>query len=188
MGEKSDKTPVYKKWWFWMVIVLVLAGIGGASMSNKGGDNTNNNSQNSQTQTASNNTTKNDKDVKPGENFAFDGLTLNVSPDYSFTVIDNQFSEQNGQPVVALPITVTNDSSEAKSLNMYSYKCYGTQGVELENPSAYFQAEASDFAGNLQPGASYTKNLYFMYDGNGTYKIEFGLIKTEKSLSIDINK
>lgn len=184
MGKNSnDKTPVYKKWWFWVIIVICLAGIGGASTMKK--DEQNNNGQSA---SSSNSSVKKDNSYAPGEEFSFDSLTLKISPEYSFSTIDNMFSDDNGKTVVVIPVTVTNNSDSAKSLNMYSYKGYGTEGVELSKPSAYFMDESVDFAGDLQPGSSYTRNMYFLYDGNGTYKIEFGYYKTEASVSINIEK
>lgn len=190
MGEKNEKTPVYKKWWFWTIIILLVAAAGGVGMANKSGNNALN-SQSSQTSQASNTTPgnpQNNNAVKPGENFEFDGLTLNVSPNYSFTTLNNEFSEDNGKTIVVLPITITNNSDEPKNLNLYSYRCYGAEGVELKMVSSYFMDDSADYAGKLQPGASYTKNLYLIYDGNGTYKIDFGYFSVDKSLSIEISK
>ncbi len=181
MSKKN--TPFYKKAWFWVIIVICLAGIGGASVMKK------DNSENQLTHNSSNSSSeKKDSNYAPGEEFSFDNLTLKISPEYSFSTIDNMFSDDNGKTVVVIPVTVTNNDSKAKTLNLYSYKGYGAQGVELSKPSAYFMDESVDFGGDLQPGSSYTKNMYFLYDGNGTYKIEFGYYKTEASVSIEINQ
>lgn len=177
--KKNKETAIYKKWWFWVILVLITAGIGGgANVAKNNNENTN----------APSSTSNKGNNYAPGEEFMFDGLALNLSPSYSFAVIDNMFSEDNGKTVVVIPTTIKNNSSEAKSLNMYSYKGYGVNGVELTKPSAYFMDDSVDFGGNLQPGASYTKNLYFLYDGNGEYKIEFGYYKTEASVTINISK
>ena len=41
-----------------------------------------------------------------------------------------------------------------------------------------------DYAGDLRSGASYTKYLYFLYDGNGTYAIEFNNCFTEEENTV----
>lgn len=179
--NKTSKKPIWQDWRLWVGAVVAIAIIGGIAGANGNGGQQGNSGDTSTNADNGNN-------FKPGEEFAFDDLTLKVSPNYSFDIIDNEFSDDNGKTVVAIPITVTNNSNEAKTLNMYSYKGYGKEGVELSNPSAYFMEKSVDFGGNLQPGKSYTKNLYFIYDGDSTYKIEFGFYKTEASVSIDIVK
>lgn len=184
MAEKDNNAPVYKKWWFWVCLVIIVPIVASVIWLNT--------AKNIVVDTAKEivNTTNSSSsnEIAVGTDFSFDGLTLNVSPNYTFDVISNVYSENNGKTVVVLPITVKNTSDKAASLNMYSYKIYGTEGVELDKPSSYFMDNSSDFAGNLQPGASYTKNLYFLYDGNGTYKIEFGYFKTEVSVALAITK
>lgn len=182
MGEsKNNNSQIYKKWWFWVIVVVIaFVAIGIAGGAKK--DGTTNNPQGTNTSSQAKNI------YSAGENFEFDGLTLNVSPTYTLSVINNQFSDYNGKTVVALPITVTNNKNEASTLNMFSYKVYGAGGVELDKPSAYFMDDSVDYGGNLQPGSSYTKNLYFVYDGNGEYKIEFGYGKTEASVILNINQ
>lgn len=167
-----------------VIAIISVFGIAGAVGMNKDKSKDSDAQNNTTTQT----TPSKSNAVAVGTNFSFDKLTLNVSPNYSFKTIDNIYSENNGKTVVALPITITNNDDKAKSLNMYSYKVYGAGGVELEKPSSYFMDDSSDFAGNLQPGVSYTKNLYFLYDGNGTYKIEFGYYNIEAIVSINITK
>ena len=65
-----------------------------------------------------------------------------------------------------------NNKDENHNLNMFYYKTFGSQGTELDDISAYFDDEVG-WAGELRPGASYTKAFYLLYDGDGTYAIEF---------------
>ena len=176
-AKKEDKKPVYKKWWFWVIIVVVVIGIGGAtSNSNKSSD-PNNSSDTSSTNTndskpisSTNNT------LALGETFEFDNLDITLGQDYSFTTLDNQFSDKNGATIIKLPITVVNKKDETHSLNMFYIHSFGTQGTELDSVSAYFTEDCVEFAGDLRPGASYTKYLYLVYDGDGTYAVEFSQI------------
>ena len=187
MSNKEAKQNNQKKWGVWVIAILIVCVIGGIGLAGKKDDTANQTSAPDQSAPATNKTNT-DKTHTTGENFDFDGLVLNLSDNYSFATISNQFSDLNGKTAISIPITVTNNSSESKGLNMYSYKGYGANGVELEKPSAFFTTDAVDFAGDLQPGASYTKNLYFVYDGDGKYVIEFGYIGVDASVSLDVTK
>lgn len=185
--SKNSEPTFYKQWWFWTIIVAVIVGaivIVKVTVFN----NAVNNMVSSGIDAINTAINKNTSAYTPGEEFVFDELSLKISPDYSFTKIDNSFSDDNGKTVVVVPITIKNNGSEAKNLNIYSYKGYGAEGVELSKPSAYFMDDAADFGGKLQPGSSYTKNLYFIYDGDGNYKIEFGYLTAEATVSINIVK
>lgn len=119
-----------------------------------------------------NSTSEKDKTIGLGETFTFDDLEITLGNDITFTKIDNQFSDYNGQTVVKLPITVKNLKEETHSLNMFYFSIFGSSGTQLSTISSYFD-DSIDFAGDLRSGASYTKYLYFLYDGDGTYDVEF---------------
>ena len=70
---------------------------------------------------------------------------------------------------------------------MFYYKFYGPQGVELNNVSSYFDDEVG-WAGEMRSGASYTKAFYILYDGNGTYAIEFNNWSDEFVVEFEVNK
>ena len=123
-----------------------------------------------------------------GDTFEFDDLEITLGKDISYTKVDNQFSEQNGKDVIKLPITVKNLKDDTHSLNMFYYKCYGAQGVELDNVSSYFDEDSVDFAGKLKTGASYTKYMYILYDGDGDYSIEFNNYSSKIIVDFSIKK
>lgn len=183
--NSSTSNPFYKKWQFWVILIILIgiAGAGGGAMNNKNNNGTQNNSESS---TQAKNDNNNYYSVD--EDFSFNGLKLNISGTYSFTTLNNEFSEHNGKTVVVLPISVTNQSKENTKLNMYSYKIFGAQGVELDKIAAYFSDDAIDFAGELQPGASYTKNFYFLYDGDADYTIQFGFFGAEAIVKVPISR
>ena len=70
---------------------------------------------------------------------------------------------------------------------MFYYSFFGTQGTELDTVAAYFD-ESIDYAGDIQPGASYTKYLYILYDGDGKYIIDFDNYSEKKTVEINIQK
>ena len=93
------------------------------------------------------NNKQNDKDRTIGleETFTFDDLEITLGSDVSFTKINNQFSDYNGQDVVKIPITVKNISGETHSLNMFYFSIYGANGTQLSTIASYFD-DSIDFA------------------------------------------
>lgn len=122
-----------------------------------------------------------------GDTFKFDDLEITLGKDITYTTITNEFSEYNGKDVIKIPITVKNLKEETHSLNMFYYKVYGSQGSQMNNVSHYFD-DGIDQAGDLRTGASYTKNIYFLYDGNGKYSLEFDNWSDKILIEFDINK
>lgn len=98
------------------------------------------------------------------ETFEFDGLEITIGSEYEFTTVNNRYSEYNNQVTIKLPITVKNISQETTGLNMFYYDVYGSQGTEVKSLNSYFDENIDD-AGDLRSGASYTKYIYFLYDG-----------------------
>lgn len=125
-----------------------------------------------------NNEVSNNKknNYKVDETFEFDDFEISINNNYSFVKVKNRYSEYNGKTVVKIPITVKNIADETSGLNMFDYKLYGSNGTELRNVAAYFD-NSIDYAGDLRPGASYTKYLYYVYDGDGEYALEFNSYK-----------
>ena len=133
-------------------------------------------------------TTKSEKKtIGLGEMFTFDDLEITLGKDISFTKLKNEFSEHNGKTVVKLPITVKNVKDETHGLNMFYYKVYGSSGTETKTVTIYFD-EGIDEAGDLRSGASYTKYMYFIYDGDGQYAIEFDNWSSKVTVEFDVKK
>ena len=59
----------------------------------------------------------------------FKGLELTFG-EYSFTEVDNMFSEYDKHIVVKIPVTVKNVSSSPNSLTIFEYTLFGTNGIE----------------------------------------------------------
>lgn len=125
--------------------------------------------------------------LKLDEKFEFDELEIIIGSDMSFDKVNNEYSDKHGKTVIKIPVTVKNMKDETHSLNMFYYKMFGSQGTELDDASSYFD-EALDTAGDLRPGASYTKYLYYVYDGDGTYVMEFDDWSNKKSLEFKVEK
>lgn len=121
------------------------------------------------------------------ETFEFDGLEITIGSEYEFTTVNNRYSEYNNQVTIKLPITVKNISQETTGLNMFYYDVYGSQGTEVKSLNSYFDENIDD-AGDLRSGASYTKYIYFLYEGNGKYDIEFDNWSEHKVVEFNITK
>lgn len=122
-----------------------------------------------------------------GDTFEFDGLELTFDTTYSFVSIENRYSEHNGKPVIKLGVNVKNISNEKNSLNMFYYNLFGSQGIELDGVTSYFD-DTIDYAGDLKPEASYKSYFYILYDGDGKYSIDFDNFSQEISVEFDVTK
>lgn len=89
------------------------------------------------------------------------------------TTVENQYSDHNGASVVAIPITVVNNSDETKGLNMFYFKVFGSNGTELDTISTYFTESDIEWAGEARSGATMESTMHILYDGDGEYVIEF---------------
>ncbi len=151
-----------------LFLIILFNSMSSSDSTNKQDSNSNNNAENAE----NNNDNKKDNNYELGETFEYSDLEITIGPDYSFDTVDNEFSEYHNQTAVKMPITIKNIGDESNSLNMFSYNIYGPQGTEVKKLSSYFDDDI-DFAGELRPEASYTKYLYFLYEDNGIYEIDF---------------
>lgn len=171
-------------------IISLSSGTTEDKTNNSNANNTNTNtSANNNTNTNSNNSQNSNKKKAYGlnETFTFDDLEITLGSDISYATVDNQFSEHNGKSVVKIPVTIKNLKDETHSLNMFYYKGFGSNGTELDILGYYFDNSIEE-AGELRSGASYTKYFYLLYDGNGTYAIEFSSWTKKITVEFEINK
>lgn len=121
------------------------------------------------------------------ETFKFDDLEITLGSNITFTKINNKYSDNYNKPVIRMPVTVKNIKSETHGLNMFDYEFYGANGTKVDNASSYFD-DCVDYAGDLRSGASYTKYFYFIYDGDGSYAIEFDDWDNKITVEFNIKK
>lgn len=179
--EEKKKKGMPK--WAIILIVIFAIGIVGTALN----DDDKSSSNNGSNQTV-NKTSKENK-YELNKPFKFDDLEITIGNEVNFVTLDNEFSEHNGKDVVKIPITVKNLKDESHQLNMFYIKTFGSSGTELADISSYFSDEDGiEFAGELMPNASYTKYLYFLYDGNGTYVIKLDNYSQKIEIKLDITK
>lgn len=182
-----------------LAISLFACGDSGSSGSgSNGGDNSDNsttNGDNSSTNDNNANNTDSSKDDQQnnankeptlGSTVEFDDLELTFGTEISTTTVNNQFSEQNGQTVIVVPVTVTNKKSETHSLNMFYIKTFGSTGTETKDITAYFMDDDVSWAGDLRSGASYETSFHILYDGDGDYYIVLDNFKKEVEIVIPV--
>lgn len=179
-----------------LVVISIIAFIIGFS-SGTSTDDSSSNSNNDKTSVSNttnkkeNNGTNNNSNKKNyalDEMFVFDDLEITLGSEVSYTTVSNSYSDHNGKTVVKMPITVKNLKDETHSLSMFYFKIFGSQGTELDSVSSYFDNDCVEYAGDLRTGASYTKYLYFLYDGNGTYAVEFDNWSKKITVEFDVTK
>ena len=120
-----------------------------------------------------------------GEKFTFDDLEITVGNRYTLLRLDNQYSSYNNKIVVRLPITIKNNKQGNYMLNIYDYKILGPLNNELDEVAGYFN-ESLFYADELEPDKSYLKYLYFLYDSNGNYTIQFNNGYEKKAIVFNI--
>lgn len=190
----NQKMPIWAIALLGIIIIFITIGIFGNDDTNNKRTNYSNGNNNSTTNSninqgktenpdQSQNSTK--KVYGFNEAFVFDNLEITIGSNYAFEVVQNHFSEYNNQSAIKLPITVKNLSNDTHGLNMFEYDVYGSKGTEAQDLGAYFD-ENIDHAGDLRSGASYTKFLYFLYDGDGKYAIEFDNYSTKITVEFEI--
>ena len=118
--------------------------------------------------------------------FDFDGFSITFGSGYTTTVLENQYSDLNGSTIVSLPMSVTNNSDETKSLNMFYLKAFGPDGTELDDVSSYFMDDDVDWMGELRPGASAETIMNIPYEGNGDYYASFDSFSEQVEVRLPI--
>ncbi len=126
--------------------------------------------------------------VRVGRTFTFDDYEITIGNNYSFTTVNNSYSEHYGKDVIKLPVTIKNVTTKDNDhLNMYYYQYYGPSGKELPSLRSYFSSAAIDYM-YVDSGETITKYFYILYDGDGKYKIHFDNHKEEKDIEFTIKK
>ena len=118
--------------------------------------------------------------------FEFDDLSITFGSGYTTTVLDNQFSDLDGATIIALPISITNNSDETKGLNMFYYKAFGPSGTELDSVNAYFMDDDVAWMGELRPGATAETVMHILAEGDGDYYISFDNFSEQPEVRLPI--
>lgn len=175
------------------IIVFIISISSGSTDDKK--NNSNNNNTNSSTNANTNDNTNSNINTESNkkntyglnETFTFDELEITLGSEVTYTKVNNKYSDNHGKSVVKIPVTIKNLKDETHSLNMFYYKAFGSKGTQLDTLGYYFD-NSVDEAGDLRSGASYTKYFYLLYDGDGTYAIEFDNWAKKITVEFEIKK
>lgn len=119
----------------------------------------------------------NDRTAELGDTFQFDGsnglVELTFEDNISFTHINNQFSELDGELVIVLPVTMTNIGDDVASLNLFDVTEFGSQGTSLESIDFLVDGDDIRWGSEILPGASLESYFHLLYDGSGQYMVRF---------------
>ena len=127
------------------------------------------------------------KSYTTGAEFEFDNLLLTIG-DYSFDVVDNMFSEYDGQTVVKVAVTIKNLSNSPHSLNRLYCTCFNTSGKESPDVSRFFD-DSVGRGGDLLQDSSCVEYWHILYDGDGVYTIVIDdMLFTSKTINIEVKK
>ncbi len=121
------------------------------------------------------------------ETFVFDNLEITLKHNYTFEKLNNIYSIYNGREVIKIPVEIKNLTYKDYSLNLYYYTLYNQIGSPMDEVAAYFD-ESLYYAKDLKSGMSYTKYLYFIYEGDGSYSVKFKKGKEETNVEFYIRK
>lgn len=125
------------------------------------------------------------KNYTLGETITFDDFEIALGTDVSYTTVDNQFSDLNGEKIIRIPATIKNVSDETQSFNRFYVKYFGSQGTALSTCSTYFD-DPIESSGDLRPGASKDCAFYMVYDGAGVYGIDFDNFSTKLTVEFKL--
>jgi len=115
--------------------------------------------------------------------FIFDDLEITLSSNYSWVVIDESTSVNDGEDVIRVPITITNVGDYPNWLSFFSLMLLGPNNYFIDDATYYFGTDDITYFGrpDILPGETQTGYLHILYVGDGDYLIEFtrGSIFTE---------
>ena len=113
-------------------------------------------------------------------------MQITIGNNYTFTCVDNEYSEHYMKTAIRIPVTVRNIDTTTGNLNMFDVKPYDSNGNAASEAKSYYCLEVGDGRDayqELRPGASVTGAIYIFYSGNGDYYITF---KNVLSSPIDV--
>jgi len=111
------------------------------------------------------------------DEFEMDGYKVNMTGEYEFSTVDNQFSEWNGKPVIKVAANIENVSSKYDYCMLY---CTITDpnGETIDNLDAFF--DDGIFMKQIEKGKPTKRYFVIPYTGDGEYRFEFSDIVSQK--------
>lgn len=106
-------------------------------------------------------------EISFGDTFVFDNFEITFTEDIQFA------TASDGREAFSVPITLKNIGTESSALLSFKYKIFNPSGTKATNMESWFE-DSIFVAGQIRPDATLETLLYILYEGDGTYVIEFG--------------
>ena len=124
-------------------------------------------------------------DLTFGDVFTFDGFEISFENKPRWTTVQNQYSDHYGSVVVGFPVSVKNNNDATELFNQFYCSLFGTKGTELSSVHYYFDDSVFEI-GELRSGAQNSGYMYFLYDGDGDYYVEFNNFSSRVEIRIPV--
>ena len=127
-----------------------------------------------------------------GSSFIYDSysakMKVSVGNNYSFDTIKNKFSDNYGDVVIRIPVTVENIGDKTGYFFSGHMDAYNSLGNSTSlSIYAYFD-DGRNIYENMRPGAKATGAIYILYSGDGDYYLTVDYVPSgpiELKLPID---
>lgn len=119
--------------------------------------------------------------------FNFDNLDITFSSDIVWSKISNKYSEFYGHSTALVPVTIANNGVNSNILNIMYYKIFGPNGTQLDDMDYYF-SNSTTMSGFIRPAGVLEAYFPILYDGDGTYVIQFDNRNEYYEVIIEIKK
>jgi len=115
-----------------------------------------------------------------GDTFQFNGtdgpIEITFGTEVYWGRIGDNWSVHYNAPVFAIPITIRNLSSGTGGLSTYDFNQFAPSGLILEFAVTLSSCSIAMGLNSMRAGASQTSLLNFLYDEDGEYVIQFGVL------------
>ncbi len=101
---------------------------------------------------------------------------------YELTFGDEEVIDKE---IIKVPVSVKNIGEEEAHLSRFYYKFYDSSRTELNSAGSSYN-DSLDYAENLKPGESYTKNIYFYKSSKTFYYVELNDTYNRYKVSIEL--
>lgn len=128
-----------------------------------------------------------------GDSFIYDSysakMKVSIGNIYSFDTIRNQFSDNNGDTVVRIPVTVENIGDKTGYFYNGHIKAYNSLGNSTGLSIYSYFDDGRDIYENMRPGAKATGAIYILYSGDGDYYLDIKYVGSDSvELKLPIRK
>ncbi len=116
-------------------------------------------------------------------NFTYNDLEITVGNQVRFTKFFNNYDKNYNKTVVKLRMSVKNLADKSSGLAPFSFNVIAPDGSNTDVILTYYDDNINKL-GDLNVGAKKEGVLYFIYQGNGDYKVNLKRSYNEEPISI----